>query len=639
MNRPRPQAWTRLIHHLIPAVVLALPVIAATEYHVATTGDDEHPGTAAKPLRSIQAAANRAQPGDTITVHAGMYRERINPPRGGTSDSRRIVYQSAPGARVVITGSERVEGWVKEKHDTWRVTLPNTFFGAFNPYTEILKGDWCRNPVGYHTGAVYLDGDWLTETRTREDVMQPAGSHPLWFVIVDDTNTTLWAQFPNVNPNERNVEINARRTVFYPDQPGRNFITVRGFTLRQAATPWAPPTAEQIGLIGTHWSKGWIIENNTISHSFSTGVTLGKYGDSFDNTSSNSPGGYVKTIERAHAFAIPWTKENIGHHIVRGNRISHCEQAGIAGSLGCSFSTVTGNTIHDIHVRRMIAGEEMAGIKFHGAIDTLIARNHVYRCNRGIWLDWMAQGARVTGNLLHDNASSQVDWPTNWEALVSGGEQDMFLEVNHGPVLVDNNILLSPYAVNDRSQGVALVHNLFAGAFRVVRHDHRMTPYLKPHSTEVVALHDHPCGDHRIYNNIFVKHPDLGGFDSAKTPVSMHGNVYLTGAKPSKHEATPLVLPRVDARLRLVRETGGWQLAFTANTGWRDMLQPRLVNTESLGNALVPNQPFTNADGSPLRIDTDYFERKRRSDHPLPGPFETLGPEETTFTVWQAQGS
>ncbi len=53
-----------------------------------------------------------------------------------------------------------------------------------------------------------------------------------------------------------------RRTVFYPDQPGRNYITVRGFTLRHAATPWAPPTAEQIGLIGTHWSKGWIIENN-----------------------------------------------------------------------------------------------------------------------------------------------------------------------------------------------------------------------------------------------------------------------------------------------------------------------------------------------------------------------------------------
>jgi len=67
--------------------------------------------------------------------------------------------------------------------------------------------------------------------------------------------------------------------VFYPRETGRNFITVRGFTLEHAATNWAPPTAEQVGLIGTHWSKGWIIENNTISHSRCVGITLGKYGD------------------------------------------------------------------------------------------------------------------------------------------------------------------------------------------------------------------------------------------------------------------------------------------------------------------------------------------------------------------------
>ena len=72
---------------------------------------------------------------------------------------------------------------------------------------------------------------------------------------------------PRLNPNEQLVEINVRRTVFYPDQPGRNYITVRGFIMRHAATPWAPPTSEQVGLIGTHWSKGWIIENNVISHS------------------------------------------------------------------------------------------------------------------------------------------------------------------------------------------------------------------------------------------------------------------------------------------------------------------------------------------------------------------------------------
>ena len=116
---------------------------------------------------------------------------------------------------------------------------------------------------------------------------------------MDKENTTIWAQFKGVNPNEQLVEINVRQTVFYPEKTGINYITVRGFTMEDAATPWAPPTAEQIGLIGTHWSKGWIIENNVISHSICSGIALGKYGDEWDNTSANTAEGYVKTIERA----------------------------------------------------------------------------------------------------------------------------------------------------------------------------------------------------------------------------------------------------------------------------------------------------------------------------------------------------
>ena len=69
-----------------------------------------------------------------------------------------------------------------------------------------------------------------------------------WFAQVDETNTTIWAQFQGVNPNEADVEINVRQTVFYPAQPGINYLTVRGFTMMHAATPWAPPTAEQVGL-------------------------------------------------------------------------------------------------------------------------------------------------------------------------------------------------------------------------------------------------------------------------------------------------------------------------------------------------------------------------------------------------------
>ena len=64
--------------------------LTAAEYYVSQTGDDAKGGSQAAPFKTISAAAEKAQPGDTITVHAGVYRERINPPRGGTADANRI---------------------------------------------------------------------------------------------------------------------------------------------------------------------------------------------------------------------------------------------------------------------------------------------------------------------------------------------------------------------------------------------------------------------------------------------------------------------------------------------------------------------------------------------------------------------
>ncbi len=78
------------------------------EFHISPKGNDHH-GTPTRPLKTISAAAGVAKPGDVITVHEGVYRERVAPPRGGISDAKRIVYQAAPGEKVEINGSEVVK--------------------------------------------------------------------------------------------------------------------------------------------------------------------------------------------------------------------------------------------------------------------------------------------------------------------------------------------------------------------------------------------------------------------------------------------------------------------------------------------------------------------------------------------------
>jgi len=81
---------------------------AAVEYHVSPAGSDARDGLRDSPFRTIGRAAAVARAGDVITVHEGTYRERVDPAHGGSSEENRIVYQAAPGAKVVIKGSEIV---------------------------------------------------------------------------------------------------------------------------------------------------------------------------------------------------------------------------------------------------------------------------------------------------------------------------------------------------------------------------------------------------------------------------------------------------------------------------------------------------------------------------------------------------
>jgi hypothetical protein len=624
---------------LLALAASCLP-LEAKEIHVSVKGNDAADGTAAHPYRTIGRAARAAMPGDTITVHAGVYRERVGPPRGGNSDAERIVYQAASGESVEIKGSEIVKGWIRVGGDTWSVTIPNEFFGTFNPYADLIRGDWFTptpKDRTYHTGAVYLNGDWLMEAAKKDEVLATADlRNALWWGEVDARNTTIWAQFKDVDPNRETVEINVRQTVFYPDVPFINYITLRGFALRHAATNWAPPTAEQMGLVGTRWSRGWIIEDNIVEYSKCVGIALGKYGDAFDNKDTESAEGYVGTVNRALAFG--WNKGTIGGHLVRNNRIAHCEQAGIVGSMGCAFSTITGNTIHDIHVRRLFSGAEMAGIKFHGAVDVVIAGNHIYRSNMGVWLDWMAQGAQVRNNLMHDNLL------------------DVFLEVDHGPILVSNNVLLSATSLLMNSSGVAFAHNLFGGRFDVIPYDARLTPFHKPHSTFVVDLRDNPSGDVRFSNNLYVLAGNARQYDEALLPVVMSGNVYTKGtnrppatdhakrfaglteaqrgAVRGKREDSALEKPDFDADARLVEEKGAVYLELALHTGWLAECRRSLVTSLMLGRALVPDLPFENADDSQVRVDTDYFGRPRAAANPSPGPFEITASGRQRIRVW-----
>ncbi len=73
--------------------------------YVSTAGNDANPGTMAKPLRTLQRAANQARPGDTIDVRGGTYCERLAVNSSGDAAQGYITFRSQPGELAVLDGS------------------------------------------------------------------------------------------------------------------------------------------------------------------------------------------------------------------------------------------------------------------------------------------------------------------------------------------------------------------------------------------------------------------------------------------------------------------------------------------------------------------------------------------------------
>lgn len=640
-------------------LVTTTAAFSATEYHVCLSGSDDNPGTAEAPFRTIGAAAKLAMAGDTVTVHAGTYREWVAPPRGGFNDFQRIVYRAAEGDKVIIKGSEVIRSWEKVSGTVWKVTLDNDFFGEYNPYREIIRGDWLSHTYGrdHHTGEVYLNGKSLYEIDSLEKVMDseileqskdPEGSLYQWYTESDSTTTTIYANFHGADPNEELVEINVRPAVFFPKKTGVNYITVRGFHLYQAATQWAPPTAEQFGLIGPNWSKGWIIEDNVISDSKCTGIILGKEWSSGHNLWTDIRVKHGTQREREaifNALEIGWSKNEIGSHTVRRNVIKNCEQAGIAGHLGGVFSKIYGNHIYNIHRKKQFHGAEVAGIKLHAPIDTLIENNLIHDTFKGIWMDWQSQGTRVSRNIIF--RSEHADFMT---------------EVNHGPMVVDNNIFMSRLSILNLSQGTAYLHNLIGGNVLQDQILNRFTPYHYQHSTRVAGLMTIQGGDDRYFNNVFAStykpvserrstgldayngYPIQGDdwitgrsvddYAKHKFPVFIASNLYFNLALPFEREEGSIEDRTFNPQAEILEENGRVYLQISINSSF-ESVDAEIITSENLGIAFQPEVPFVNVDGSDIRIDTDILGSPRDTENPMVGPLENLAPGKShKIRIW-----
>jgi hypothetical protein len=227
------------------------------------------------------------------------------------------------------------------------------------------------------------------------------------------------------------------------------------------------------------------------------------------------------------------------------------------------------------------------------------------------------------------------------------------------------------------AQGIAMVHNLFAGQIALSTECNRYTPYHVPHSTAVAGVMLFMGGDDRFYNNVFLR-PDnddtpdepmtrsffgnapvaesegfLGAqqytaypvgtavytdypctddekpwereprpktWEQEKLPVIISNNLYFNKALPCPKEKNAVVENGTGILFEIDRENKKVIFSITDPKPFKKGMS-LLVDTDVLGHGFQAEMPFENPDGTPHIIDYDFFN-KCRNIHPTPGPFQ-----------------
>ncbi len=536
------------------------------------SADDANEGTDDAPLKTIQAAADRARPGARVLVRGGVYGECVRPPRGGEGPDRMISYVAAPGEDVVVSGAEIVADWQpstgwhampkrlpwaghgrgegsgESPAEIWVTHLPRDGFDGQNPFaapnraiSSTLGGFVQAQAKAFGTyflrcGLLFQDGQRLEQVSDYTLLARQAGRY-----FVDPAGMAIHMRpFDDVAPETARFEATFRRQCFAPDVEGLGYIRVRGFTFRHAGNCF--PFMPQEGAVSSHRGHHWILEGCTVEQVNSIGIDFGR---------------------RDPRMRFP---EPAGHHVIRGNVARECGICGLAG-LGAFYCLIEDNLVEDCCWHDTEEMWESAGIKFHRNQHTLVRRNVVRRIahGSGIWLDFENRNMRCTGNVI-----AEV------ESLFGG----VFVEASHVPNRVDRNVIVGMRAVEDGGG-----HGIYCHDTDYLQADHNMMA-----DCDGVAIHL-PKGQADRF---------VDGRGSLSKRHVVHHNLFAgTGRYVSFQDAENVC----DANaLAGCRRPGPWRML--GEDQWLDLETWRAIHGLDTGSAEIGARVSFDASTLTLRIDT-----------------------------------
>jgi len=381
---------------------------------------DSNPGTQELPFLTINRAAQVLQPGERVVIMTGVYRERVDPARGGSGPDKMISYEAAAGAEVIVKGSRLVKtGWepstgfkldlpaaARDKVKIYHRHLNDLDFQGYNPFgmVNIMQDRVYLKPKPEELwrylkrrGLVFVDGRRIEQVELYQELGTKEGA--FWG---EHDGLAIHVRLPgDADPAQHEVEMAIQEQVFAPRTHGLSYIRVRGINFEHAANAFPVP---QRGLVSLSRGHHWIIEDCVLRHANGVALDIG---------------------------AQDWNMEPpavIGHAIVRRNHIDDVGVCGIAG-MAVQDTLIESNLIEHVGYQDVELSWETGGIKLHLTKNCLL-RGNVIRHTihaEAIWLDYENKNTRITGNVMGDTLET-----------LRGG---IYLEASHNSNMIDNNII------------------------------------------------------------------------------------------------------------------------------------------------------------------------------------------------------
>lgn len=603
---------------------------------------DENTGTQTQPFRSIQAAANLAEPGTKIVIHAGEYRECVRPQKGGTGPDKMISYEAYAQDEVIIKASvlakdfQLSEGWnfapygenqweEARKYRIWQVKLNPDEFRGYNPFCAVnilhdrLFIEYEKTDMTTYLnrrGMVFCDGKPLHQVQLYRQMAEYPGSY--W--VEANGQTVHFRLEADGDPAEHVMELTCREQCFAPDTPFLSYIRVKGLTCSHAATGAPVP---QRGAISCFRGHHWIIENCRIDWSNGVGIDIGN--ECWHHTHDKD--------------------RTLGYTVIRGCEIQDVGVCGIAGMFSGNL-LIEDNLITGTGWQKMELSWEAGGIKVHGCSSSVIRRNIFTKTFRAdhLWMDMFNENNRITQNLFLDgieqreaifiecsrNDVNLMDNNIFWN--VEGRFDPAKVPVENGSAgwyKVEEDEIVNGYAVyGEGTDRLHLFHN-FIGNCRSAGY------FAKPVAFRIVGgSRGGTSREAVIQNNIFYH----CGEAAIKMPTAdncAEGNLYLN--MPGGYLRILYPAPEVCLDLQAWQEFYGFDMK--GQEGELDIW----VDTQNFTMTISPQKPLKSEfphthknrriirDPSDIAVgassDTvcyDFFGKERLHKEGLPGPFTEL---------------